>query len=104
MVCHALSAQNRSVQSESLNVMCWRVAATRHAALCWQYAPPDAGAPALLREQPPSAVGDNEPKTGWPWHMGALVFGGQSALYGRASRDRVCPPVGLRGRLSRCEM
>jgi hypothetical protein len=36
--------------------------------------------------------------------LGSLVFGGQSAVYGRASRGRVCPPDGLRSGLSRCEM
>src|SRR5215470_2381985 len=36
--------------------------------------------------------------------VGHLLFGGQSALYGRTSRGRVGPPAGLRGRLSRCEM
>src|SRR5215510_4295565 len=58
----------------------------------------------LLREPSPSTVGDDEPETGYPWQMGALVFGRQSALYGRAGRGRICPPAGLRGRLARCDM
>src|SRR5262245_58794175 len=80
------------------------MAAARHAVLCRQYTPSCAGALALLREHSSPPVGDNEPETGCPGPMGSLVFGGQSALYGRASRGRVCPPAGLRGWLSRCEM
>ena len=58
----------------------------------------------LLHEYPSPTVGDDEPETGCPGQMEPLVFGGQSALDGSASRDRVCPPARLRSWLSRYEM
>ena len=81
-------------QEEHQDLYCRRVAAARHAALCGQYAPSHAGASALLCREPPTAVGDDESEAGYAWQVGHLVFGGQSALYGRASRGRICAPAG----------
>src|ERR687885_29722 len=47
-------------QEEHQDLYRRRVAAARHAALCWQYTPSPAGASALLCQQSPPAVGDDE--------------------------------------------